>query len=270
MISLADRFTDNQISKLQKIGVNSLYDFITIMPLGFYQILPMQQFSFGQERTKYITNAILRKIEIRKKNRRYLVLHFEGQTSFQCYLFSVAKFTLTTLKEGQRYQLLLAHKNNFWVLEKYAALKNQINNDGALVLGSSQLGSYIDTYYSKFGVLHGNYFKTLHKRLKPEDYLLNLSGLVPDNEVISNHINLFNVHHPESLNTYKKTKNEWISFQLFLKIVLKYYVNERRAEKFAKPTTINSNYLDYLFGKLSFELSKTQKETIFGILEEMS
>lgn len=274
MSTLEKRLTTLQIQKLRSSGINNLYDLVTYLPLGIHKVIPITNFNpLSQENTKYLDQAILENIVHRKGAKHFLQIQWKSQLTdkrYQTYFFSLANYTLQNLKVGQEFQLLLVNKNNFWNLERFSRLANTISQNENLELGKSKIQEYYEVYYPKLGFLPSNYIKSLHFRLKPEDYKLNLHGLVVNNEIIPQLIDMQQVHKPNNYKTYKETLDQWLSFQIYLKLVITKYINHQQIQKFGRATTLDLKYLKEISGSLPFSLSHSQKTAIWKILQEMS
>lgn len=269
MIDLKDRFTDNQIKKLKTAGINSLYEFVTFLPYNYYRVLPMGEFSRGLDNVKYLTNATLTDYSY-GRGRRYLTLEFSSDYNFRCYFFASANYITKTLKKGSQYQLLLTFKNNFWVLQKFSQLKDNVIESNILNLGTAKIKNYLDVVYSQSGGINGNYIKSLHKRLQPADYLLSFVGLVPqETDLIPQHIDLKKIHFPQNVEQFIQTNKDWLSVKVFLKLALIKYANSKTEQKIGRAATIDSNYLKQISSLTGFELSKSQQEVVWDILQEL-
>lgn len=270
MLTLQDRFTPLQVQKLQKERVYSLYDFLTFLPLGVFQVFPMSELHQDHpDGARYLDQATLEKIVHRKTKQKFLQLEWHSSVTgrrYQTYFFSVAKYTLQALQVGQDYQLLLINRNGFWSVDRFAPLAT-IQNSVQLSLGKSSIKKYLEVYYPKLGSLQSNYFKILHSRLRLEDYQLNLSGLVPESDLIPQTVNLANIHHPRAVADYKQALDQWISLQVFLKLALARFVNKNQEQSLGRAATLDLDFLKNLSKNLPFQLSKSQKQAIWDILQ---
>lgn len=265
--NLEERFTQKQISRLKSVGFSSIYDLVTYLPLGLNKVVPIEKFSTNLDKVKYLADVVLVNIERRPK-RRFLILDFEHTHKLRCYFFSVANYTLKNLKIGTKYQVLLSYKNGFWTLEKFAVLAGEKTNK--FILGKAARQEYLDAYYSKSASLNSNYFKAMFKRLERSDFVLNLKGLVPKkSQFIPQIIDLYNVHFPSSCSSYNETVNQWLSLKVFLKISLMSYLDMIKDDKLATRSNLDLDYLKHIVSKVPFELSVSQKKSIWDILQDV-
>jgi RecG-like helicase len=269
---LKRRFTDNQTSKLEEAGIFSVYDLVTYLPIGIREVIPLNQTYYPKEKVKYLWEARLEKVSRRPGKNSFLVLHFRDENrSLQTYFFSKASFVLSQLKEGNNYQLLLTYKSNkYWTAEKIAPLQED-NKVAKMILGKAEVKKYLDTYYQRIKALQSNYFKLLHNRLKREDYILNLKGLVPpSNGLIPVQIDLYKLHYPNSSEDYTNSLKEWLALKVYLRLCLVKYINSLREERQAKEAVLDLNFLKAVANNLPYQLSISQKKVIWEILKEIT
>lgn len=272
MNDLGKRFTKVQIEKLESVGFGSIYDVLTFFPLGVEKILPLQNpFQNESERSKFLWEGELEEVEQKYGKNNFLILGFRGETfNLRAYFFSKAKFVLKTLKTGQSYQILLKKSKSFWVVEKLAILNSDYPRiDFPMILGRAKMKSYLQTHYSKKGILHPPYFKNIFSKLKREDFVLNLEGLVPDNNLIPKTIDLYEVHYPTSYENYKKTLDEWTSFKVFLRLSLMKFLDSQKDTRLAKESELDLDFLKRASSNLPFDLSISQKQAVWEVLQEV-
>jgi len=271
MSDLLQKFTAEQAKKLLGVGVANIYGLITYLPYDLQEIIPLkdvfnQKDSQGKE---FLWQGKLLNIDFRKGAKRFLVLDFTGDMSLKCYLFSVASYTLKTLEINQFYQLVLNYNNGFWSILRFAKLQ-EIQSKPYFLLGSAVSKSYYVPKYNKLSYLPGGFFNLLHKRLKTTDYVLNLKDLVPENSIIPLNINLSLIHKPETKELYQQAMSQWLSLKVFLKLNLVKYLESLKTKVEISAGNLDLELLKKLSSKLPFELSKTQKTTIWDILQEIT
>ncbi len=273
MTDLAKKLSTQEINKLKTAKIYSLYDLITFLPSGMIRVLPFYQFSpKTTDRPKYLDQAILQKITHKTSKKKFLVLDWHSQTCnrfYQTYLFSITKFTLKTLQVNKEYQLLLSYRNGFWGLDKYALFAGD-TNDQVLKLGKSKIKDYLEVYYPQVGFLKSNFFKSVHNKLSPQDYVLNLEGLVPPNDIFPTIIDLQNIHKPTNYDSYKQTLDYWISFQVYLKVAVNHFLSSQVNQKQGLASQIEIDFLKSIVKQLPFELSYSQKVAIWELLQSLS
>lgn len=272
MSDLEKRLTPVQVKKLQAAGLGSLYDLVTYLPLGVFRILPLTAFKHTVlDHVKYLDQAVLEQMVQRRGQRNFLQLQWLSRTTqrrYQAYFFPAVRFTWQALQVGQEFQLLLTYRNGFWNLEKFAKVSH-IQESNQLLLGTAQMREYLDVYYPKLGLVSSNYLKSIHRRLQPEDYRLHLGGLVVDNPYIPQVLDLQGVHHPTTLQVYQTTFKQWLSLQFYLKLALIRYAGSLQKQEFGRAATLDLDFVRCLVRALPFELSASQKQAIWEILQDM-
>ncbi len=272
MNDLGKRFTKVQIEKLESVGFVSIYDVLTFFPLGVEKILPLQNpFQNESERSKFLWEGVLEEVEQKYGKNNFLILGFRGETfNLRAYFFSKAKFVLKTLKTGQKYQVLLKKSKNFWVVEKLAILNPDYSRiDFPMILGRAKIKPYLQAYYSKKGILHPPYFKTIFSKLNREDFILNLEGLVPESGLIPKAIDLYEIHYPSSYENYKRVLDEWTSFKVFLRLSLMKVLDVQKDTRLARKSQLDLDFLKKTSSNLPFDLSLSQKQAVWEVLQEV-
>jgi RecG-like helicase len=266
------RFTPLQVNKLNSVGFYDLYSFITYLPFDIVKITPLVNiYTTPIQGQTYLTSGRLKLITHRTGKQRFLVLDFEGDFDLRCYLFSVASFTLKALQIGQNYQLLLTYNTSgFWSIEKFAPLKDTLSNQKNFILGQAESRDYLLPKYIKSGEMRNGDFHNLHRKLIPTDYLLNLDGLIPENSILPQILDLSGIHKPTSSENYRQTSQHWTALKVYLRLVLLRYIDEMNQETFALSGKLDLDFLKRLIAKLPFELSNSQKTVIWEILQEVT
>lgn len=260
----------NQQDKLNTIGINSLYDLITFLPMDFVSILPFEEFGdISQPRTRYLLDATIISVDSRKgafKPYFYLNLQVRNRR-IQAFYFASSAWTLKSLDVGKEFQVLIIRSNDFWNIDKIVLKKNYYTDNFAL--GSARIKPYLLCRYHKRGIFLTQFFEQIHSQLSPHHYLLNLEGLVPDNNLISKVLNLNFVHHPENQAEYRQGMQSWVALKLFLKISLVQYLESEKEQKLARAGVLDSYFLDSMIAKLPFKLSDSQFNTTNEVLAEI-
>ncbi len=255
--------------KLNTANLINLYDIITYLPFRLQKIEPFSNFNTNSE-TTYLYTGKLTNISHRKSSRPFLVLDFTGSTNLTAYLFSIAKFTMATLKVGQEYQLLVTQKDNLWSIKRYSPyVENKIKHD-SFTLGKAQQSDYLVPVYKKIGEMKHADFNKLHKILPENSYNLNLEGILPKNSILPTTINIKSIHKPSSLKDFNNGLSQWISLKAFLKICTisyKEYINNNKQAKISK---FDREYLNNLTKTLNYKLSTTQISTIKDLVGEIT
>jgi RecG-like helicase len=260
----------NQREKLESIGINSLYDLITLLPMDFVPILPFDKFSNNpQPRTKYLFQAKLIDVERRQGSfKPYFYLTLQSETKrIQAYYFASSSWTMKSLEVGNEFQFLLIHSNGFWQVEKMVLTKDFVSAN--FILGSAEMSEHLLCRYHKRGIFMSQFFEQVHSQLLSHHYLLNLEGLVPDNNLIPKVLNLNLLHHPRSILEYQQGVKDWVAFKVFLKISLVQYLETEKEQKMARAGVLDPQFLGSMISKLPFELSESQLQTTNEILVEI-
>ena len=265
---LKSRLTPLQTTKLDKIGIRSMYDLITTFPFKLEQIQPYPTSQVNPNQ-KYILNGFIQRFEIVNRGRKYLKIEISGEFSLQLYLFNTAPYILKLLHTESEFQFIISNKNNFLSIEKMA-IKNGLVGSG-FVLGKAQIKSHIVPKYLRNLAVTDTTFKSIHSRLLPENYILNLAGLIPENnQLIPQKINLFDIHHPSDTDIYFKTLQQYTTLKVFLRKTVLKRIELISKEKYGTLTKLDQGYLKQLSEGLPYTLSMTQKNTIWDILGDLS
>lgn len=269
-MDLKTRVTPKQLQILQKYGITDIYSLITYQPLAIELIKPLTTFYPSKANTKYLANAKLDKIEQVFKPRRSFILHwkFENGRLLKTYFFSITKFTTATLKVGQAYQLLLNYQNNFWGLEKYSLLRDNLQSS-KFVLGQNELREYMQTRYPQTQDLTNTIIKSALSRLDRQDFYLNLKGLVGAQSTIPQILDLYPLHFPTSIDQYNTALKNWLKLQIYLELAtIKFYRDNKKLAR-AKVAIVNDEYLRRLKLSLKYKLSESQDKVLNNLLAQI-
>jgi RecG-like helicase len=274
MTQLTERFSKPQTDKLAKIGIVTLYDFITFLPRGLKLIRPLyqtdHQFNSGDFlSTAYIWQATLQNFQIGSHHKRFLSLTFQDQfRQITCYYFAVHPGLSRQFKPGQTYQLLLRESNGLLVLEKFSPVKEAKTKTGFCLGQADPNRSYFVPIYPVIKGMTQTTILQMHQKLNQKDYTLDLNGLIPTPLLSSLLLNLQPLHHPTSLEKYQKTRADWSLVQAFLQFCLVQFVNSG-PQKQARKAELDLTFLRKLSTYLDFQLSLPQKQVIWEILQEI-
>jgi RecG-like helicase len=268
MITLFDRMSVDQAHKLESVGIRTIYDLIVYFPYKLDKIIPLEDFKQHPYHVLFLAHAQL--VTVRRKPGKQPILILELETKIgliTAYVFSVATFTLASLTIGTEYQFIMSQKNGFWSVEKFAQLSKK--ESIYFHLGRSPVRSYIIPRYSKIGPLQSSFFETVHRQLKPSDYILNINGLVPDQSIIPQLIDMSRIHHPSSHDEYDITYRDFLALKVFLRLTLMRYNEYISKKEYARPTELDKEYLQQVTKKLPYSLSQSQKIAIWDILQSL-
>jgi RecG-like helicase len=253
----------NQISKLSIVGIKSIYELITLLPTGIEEILPLERNTQITDKIKYNWRAELINFQKKQGTRAvYWLLEFRSEGRLiSVYYFANTSFTQSTLKIGGYYNLVLTCKDRLWSLDKIKpATELEIQKE---------ITKIIRTKYAKIGFLQSAFFEQIHKQLPPEIYALDLQGLVPQNDIIPQTLNLSKIHKPRSKQEYFDCLNQWIALKVFLKVSLIKFLEVSKEQKKARAAILDLGFLKELSANLPFQLSVSQKTTIWELLGDI-
>ena len=285
-MNLSTFLSKSQIEKLSQVGVRSLYDLIITMPLNLEQIESINSdnndnnFELGNEtdnKTKFEWKAKLVQIDQKQgKIKSYYLLKFnDNQKTISGFYFATASFVQKLLQIDTIYDLKMSKKGNFWTIEKLKIADNNISNSDQKNNESKTESkpiskSKIQAKYSQKGILKSAFWEQVHRQIPPQAYILNLQNLVPINSIIPQSINLLGIHKPQDKQEYYNILNQWTAYQVFLKMSLIRYLDRQKQSKVARSANLDIDFLKGLTNTLPFELSISQKQTIWDILQEIS
>jgi RecG-like helicase len=262
------KLTPLQIQKLDKIGIKSMYELITTFPYKLDLLVPFTPIKQAPNQ-KYLLNGFVQRFEIVARGRRFIKVDIAGQYNLQVYIFNTAPYILGMLNQKNEFQFIIENKNGFWTIEKFAE-KKSIQKD-RFILGQAEIKSYIIPKYLKNLAVVDSTFKAIHSRLTKPDYLLNLAGLVPQNNgLIPEIIDLSHIHHPTSTEQFYTTLNQFTSLKVFLRVALLKYINQISQQKHGLATKLDVEYLKQVTQQLPYSLSDSQKTTIWDILQDLA
>jgi len=273
MLALSDKLTSKQVQTLAKISITTPFELITFFPRDVIQVQSFFDFQLQFQpdyRERFVYTGVLENIDQRRGKRPFLVLHFSGQKSLSAYLFTVARYTLSSLKPGQQYQLLLSFRNGFWTVEKYLAFQPNKQSFGFQLGKMDPHASALLPVYSKVGVVQPGFFPLIHRRLQPQDYVLDFRGLVPPSQdILPEILNTARIHHPSSVADFEQAVRQWISLKVFLRLLVLDYVNGTQTQSYARAGQLPLSFLKDISSSLPFPLSQSQKAAIWGIVQDV-
>ncbi len=276
-MSLQAFLSKSQIQKLASIGLHDLYSVLTYFPYSIEQVQSLEaSFEFGSDQNetqKLNWQAELTKIEKKQgANKSYYLLEFQKDNRrINCFYFANAVFVTKLLQLNQMYDLRLSQKKNYFTIEKLKLLKPDeiIDNITKDKTEDKTAKTKIQVKYSQNGILKSLFFEQIHRQIPNQFYLLNFEGLIPNNNLIPQIIDLKKLHKPSNQSDFWNTKKQWTSFQVFLKISLMRYLSLSEKQKLARGSQLDLDFLKTFTNNLPFELSTSQKTTIWDILQQV-
>ena len=259
----------NQIQKLELHGIRTLWDLVTYFPYDLQSILPFDQY-IGETKAKYLLQGELLDFQYRQNNRPYYLLTFRDSNNriVSAFLFATSPYIIKTLEIGQTYQALLKRSGDFWQCEKFAALADELIPE--FKLGQAIIQPYILSKYPKLGILQSPFLVQVHSQLPASVYNMDLSGLVPPNDLIPANMSLMAIHKPDSTQDFEQALTTYRLLKIFLKLTLVEYLESEKEVKNAKNATLDVDFLKQFSIELPFSLSTSQKQTIWDILGEIT
>jgi RecG-like helicase len=262
--------TKARVAKLQSIGIDSIYSLLTLFPRKLQYMSPLEHTYYQRsEEKQYFFTGNLTTIEQRRGRRPFLVLTLSGKFNFTGYYFVTSRYIYQKLKTGQSYQVLVTQKNNLWTIINLTESKTDQNYDH-FILGKAVDKDYLVPVYPKIKALNSAYFLAIHRQLPVSLYNINLSGLIPQNNIISQTINLFDIHHPISIESHNETRSQWLALQVFLKLSLIKYWNIDTKKTVTRAASLDNQFLNELIGSLPYELSPTQLTTTTDLIQDIT
>jgi len=258
-------FTKTQVQKLQFAGFHSLYQLITYIPFDLFQIQALTQNTIVKDGV-YLADLKILGVEFQKKRKSFLkiTVSLKFGTNLVLYSFNTSSWLLKILKPGNQIQAILENKNGLWNLQK--AVEKSIGKTDKMELGKAEMKNFLEVKYTRIGSLTSLFFKKLHTKLPAKVYKINLKGLIPENSIIPTEIDLYPLHFPKDQQEFWQTKKQWLAFKVFLKMALNQFMFLQTNQKFAFPAQIEPEFLRNLASGFDFDLSASQKLSIWDIL----
>jgi RecG-like helicase len=276
-------FTPLQLEVLEAQNVVTIADLLQILPRRLEAILDWVQTLEPNQKYKH-TFEVMSVIQ-RKSGRGlpYFLVQLKdlNQKIYQAFLFSRASFVVNQLRNNTKVELIVSifGNNNLGfgqpnlVIHKiiYQGKIQKINENPNTSL--SDLDNLtLDIFYPKSGAkVDTTFLRRIHQKLKPEDYVLDLSGLVPISLLGSLKLDLWHAHHPKSQTEYFRALNRLQTVKVFLKSALeKYIVYNSTKNHLAYTPDLDLVWLQQNILKLPVTLTKSQKVAIWEIVQDVT
>jgi RecG-like helicase len=254
--------SDYYSSRLTKMGFD-FYQFITYLPFRLEVISPNLN---EKADTYFITGRISKVLEKGKYN---LVTFITNSGEISLFDFSKKTKYLKDLTFSNQYQAIMTMNNEYYNLVDLSPLKAILGD--VYELGKLKQIKYYKPVYTLINYqIRSKQINNIHQNIKPQFYLLNLIGLVPENSLIPQIINLEPIHKPKSLNEYNQALTNWHNFNAFLNLV---FINHLDDYKPNKDTLINpypERFVEEFEQKINIHLSPSQKIAIEAILDKIT
>jgi RecG-like helicase len=265
---LSIKLTPLQIQKLSKAGIDSMYKLLTYFPYKLDFISPFHN-SEKLVNQKYLLNGYISRYELVSRGIRFFKIDVSGADNIQLYLFNSAPYIVKMLNQSCEFQFIIVNKNGFWTIERLAEKTSVKEN--SFVLGKAALKNHILPKYTRILSLTDTTLNSIHQRLQKSDYILNLKGLVPPNNLfIPEQIDLYGIHHPNTKDIFYTTQKQYTSLQVFLRITLLKNINLKAKNKLGLSSVMDTDYIKKITQQFPYTLSNSQKITIWEILKDLS
>jgi RecG-like helicase len=269
MIELSNTLKKTHLQKLVNSGFDSLYDIITHFPRSIKTIQPFTSHFTPQVSDVYLFEGVLEKVEYRNGKKRFLELTFRTPQVLKVYYFSITNYTAKWLVTGAMFQGLITYRKGFWSATQLAKKKPEIDHT-SFVLGSADIQPQLQVIYPDRKNMANADFLHIHEKLTPNMYLLDLTGLVPPNDYFPLQLNLEKIHKPDSIEQYSQSYHTWLKFKVFLKLCVYNSYNKSQIAIPGKQIKLDLEYLKQLVADLPFQLTPSQKNSIWDILQDLS
>lgn len=265
---ISSHLTPKQNELLISAGFKSLYSLIIYFPYRLSILHEVKSLDDIPLASSEEFRLVLTLTDITKRfsgGRMFLTLSWTDVNGrlIQTYLFSVARYTMASLTTGDNYTAVIKKQKDFWSLVKYT--KTSTTNTTNI-----QSNDSLETHYIKRGLVNNTLFRSIFRRLKPEDYVLNVAGLYPVNVLLPQSIDLRSIHFPTNQKSYDNTKNVWQLIQAYLFIALNSYYVEHKPMRLAKASVKNSSFVNQIIDVLPYKLSLSQRDTINAIIQDIT
>ncbi len=210
-------------------------------------------------------------IEFRKVGKGYFLIDLIGEMGerVQGYLFQSNSYIWAELKTGLKFQWIFQiSTKGFLNILKWSSFKG-VQSSSYFTLGSASAIPWLVPVYSKIGQLTSAKINSIHQKISPADYILNLEGLVPGNKYFSSRLDLSQIHKPSNQESFTLVSHQWIAFKLFLRMATYKQIKLNNQVLMAKKSSINLDTLKLINGSIPFELTLSQKNTVWNILKQV-
>lgn len=265
--SLTKLFGNKITTDIATIGITNLYQFITYFPTNLNSLKVFNPTQIDPK-IKYIANVKLLNFELRKSSKPFFLFEFSSEFgNFKAYFFTTAKYIFSQLTINQSYQVILSYKAPFWNVERLAIL--QPLTVDKFILGKAKIQDWLLPNYPRINGFTSNRFIQLHQKLNPANYDLDLSGLIPNNDLIPQKLSLYQVHHPSSNTEFLEAKKQYLIFKVFLQELTFRYIYTNQKQKLAFAGSLETDFLKQLSTLIPYQLTQSQKTTTWEILQAL-
>lgn len=254
-MDLQNKVTPKQWQAIQSAGITSLYDLITFLPFKLTVIHWVQK---GEDLQQAHNNLIQTSAQVmeysflggRQRGVR-ITLYSQALGRILAFCFLPPRFIMRYLKSEILHRVTLRYTNGFWTILAFGTYHPHPQQENQLL-----------PVYHKKNALDSKVMKAVIKRLSPQDFILNLQGLLPNTLGIPMLLSLENAHRPTSETLFHKTVSAWNEVQAFLQLAQLRFFSMQQLQSRARPSGITSEILAQVLHSHAYPLSKTQTEVI--------
>jgi RecG-like helicase len=265
--------TKARSNSLQKAGISTIYELITFFPRKITTLEPITSLEGAgiMPGNEYFSNGTLLSLDERRGRQPYYILRFQTEYGIiSGFYFVTGRYVYSQLKPNLEYQFIVIRSNNSWTFKKISQLST-INSGHDFRLGNADINSkYLVPVYPKRDNLTSAYFVATHSNIPQQVYKLDLEGLVPRDTIIPTMINLYDIHHPTTVQKYTDCLQQWAILKVFLKLSVIKYINIETTSTLTTAGKLDVEYLKSLSDNLPYTLSNSQKTTIWDILNDIT
>lgn len=266
MTVLKDITTPKQLADLASAGITTLYQLVTYFPFRVETIHPMT--SIIEDNQLYICEGIIQSIH-QKSHSSPLVIEINVDARvIMLYYFGRGEFVRKSLHIGHMYQFLCIKKNSFLNVRRFSQKREPLL-DESFVLGRSQIKHIIQPVYERSKQLSNTLLQQIHRKIPRSGYILDVTGLLP-HELLGDNIDLFFIHHPQSVSSWFSAKQKWNTMHVFLNTMLIRYIQKENNTKKGIISTLDISTLRSITKTLPYSLSNSQKLAIWEILQDIA
>jgi RecG-like helicase len=260
---LPNSLTTLQKTKLSQAGIDTTYKLITYLPTKFSSIVKLSEFlNYQQRQDKIEYSALVTVVDysIMGGGRGVKIsLDTEELGRIICYTFLPVRFIIGKLQIQSKQFCILKKSGDFWNLESFVTTDLLEGRETKLV-----------TQYAKISGLTSVFFRGVFKRLKPEEWYLNLVGLVPSSLSIPELLSLRGVHLPNSSNEYTTSLQQYQLFKAFLDLCTTRWFNESQKQLRGPASHIDKKIINKVIQAHPYQLSPTQDYLVHYYLQKLA
>jgi RecG-like helicase len=249
--------------RLNKLGFD-LYRFITYLPFRLEIISPVLS---CKAELYHLTGQI---IDVQSRG-KFLHCTIKTSNSIVSFFDFGKKINyLNNFNQQNQYQLLLTRSNDYYSLTDIVIYSNKTQNTYHLGHLNPNLTYYRPVYTLLSYQLRSKQINQIHASLAASSYLLNLEGLIPNNNLIPQVLNLRPIHKPQSQVEFDTTLQQWKNLQTFLNLVFLDSLETITPRQDTLITEYPTGLIEQFQQDMNLTLSSSQLTTIDNILSQIT